>query len=177
MKVIAGIIGGLVVAMTVTAGIAALAATAAKRHLVRADDPQLDEVHLAAIFEPLSFRSESAAFRGGTIDAWFGGGIIDLRDATLDPSGARLAVRAIFGGAQVVVPESWNVVTNVRGLGGIGDGRPDGDRPSDAPQLTIDGVVAFGGFGVTSELSEDARRSVEDAVARRAAGRAGSPAS
>lgn len=35
-----------------------------------------------------------------------------------------LQVRAIFGGAQIVVPETWRVSTRVVGLGGIGDGRP-----------------------------------------------------
>jgi hypothetical protein len=39
----------------------------------------------------------------------------------------------------------------VIGLGGVGDGRPQIDRPVDAPMLRIEGWVMFGGFGVASE--------------------------
>ena len=73
---------------------------------------------IAAIFEPLSFKSTASAFRGGTVELWYGGGIIDLRGATLAPEGAVITVKAIFGGCQIVVPASWNVVTHVRGVGG-----------------------------------------------------------
>ena len=61
-------------------------------------------VRLVAIFSPVAFHSTASAFRGGTLDCWYGGGIVDLRDATLDPAGARLEVKAVFGGAQIVVP-------------------------------------------------------------------------
>jgi hypothetical protein len=167
MKSIGRAIAVLAGVMMLTSMVAALAATAAKRRIVPLDDPDANEVHLAAIFEPLSFRSRAESFRGGTLDAWYGGGIVDLRDATIDPAGAHLQVKAIFGGAQVVVPDAWEVVSSVRGIGGIGDGRPDRDRPADAPRLTIDGVVVFGGFGVTSEVPEEAVRGVEEAIAKR----------
>ena len=174
MKTIGRAIAVLAGVMMLTSMVAALAATAAKRRIIPLDDPDADELHLAAIFEPLSFRSRAGSFRGGTLDAWYGGGIVDLRDVTIDPAGAHLQVKAIFGGAQVVVPDAWEVVSNVRGIGGIGDGRPDRDRPTDAPRLTIDGVVVFGGFGVTSEVPEEAVRGVEEAIARR--GRRSAPA-
>jgi hypothetical protein len=167
MKTIGRAIAVLAGVMMLTSMVAALAATAAKRRIVPLDDPEADEVHLAAIFEPLSFRSRAESFRGGTLDAWYGGGIVDLREAELDPAGAHLQVKAIFGGAQVVVPDAWEVVSSVRGIGGIGDGRPDRDRPADAPRLTIDGVVMFGGFGITSEVPEEAVRGVEEAIAKR----------
>ena len=138
-----------------------------KQRIVRVDAPDANDVTLAAIFEPINFRSTATAFRGGTLDLWYGGGIIDLRDAFLDPGGARLDVRAVFGGAQIVVPETWRVTTNVVGLGGIGDGRSKVERPVTAPVLVIDGVAIMGGFGITSELSEQQATAVADAVARR----------
>ena len=67
------------------------------------------------------FRRTATSFRGGTLDCWYGGGTIDLRGATLAPNGARLDVRAIFGGAQIVVPEAWHVSTRINGLGGAGE--------------------------------------------------------
>jgi hypothetical protein len=160
---------GLLIGGTILAAIgAAMAAMSIKRSTTPKHDPEADEVRLVAIFGPLAFRSRARAFRGGTIDCWFGGGLIDLRDATLDPAGATLEVKTIFGGAQLVVPADWQVTTRVVGLGGAGDGRPAMDRPADAPRLTIEGVAAFGGIGVTSELSEEAFQQVEVAVERQA---------
>lgn len=150
---------------------AAVAALSLKRRLIPNASPTADEIRLAAIFEPISFESQATSFRGGDVELWYGGGIIDLRGATLDPSGATLHVRTVFGGAQLLVPESWQVTTRVMGIGGAGDGRPKTERAPDAPRLTIEGTAFFGGLGVTSDIPAEAVRSVRDAVAkRRAAG-------
>jgi len=152
--------GGLVLASVV----GAIAARSAKQRIVKVDDPEADEIRLAAIFEPLSFRSTASSFRGGSVDCWYGGGVIDLRDATLDPAGARLQVRAIAGGAQILIPETWAITTKVVGIGGIGDGRPRVEHAADAPQLAIEGVVLFGGFGVASEISDEEVRGLDEAI-------------
>ena len=154
--------GGLMLASV--AGV--FVARATKRRIEEVDAPDADEVRLAAIFEPISFRSTATRFRGGTVDCWYGGGVIDLREAVLDPGGARIDVRAVFGGAQLVVPESWRVSSKVIGIGGIGDGRPQVMYEADAPHLTIEGLAIFGGFGVTSELPEAAARGLDEAAAR-----------
>ena len=136
-----------------------IGAITVKRRTVVRDDPAADEVVLVAIFGPLDFASTARAFRGGTVEAWFGGGLIDLRGAVLDPDGADLRVRAVFGGGQILVPESWRVITGMRGLGGLGDGRSTADLESDGPELRIDASFMFGGFGIASEgpEREDAR--------------------
>ena len=143
-----------------------LAARAAKQRIQPLDAPDADDVRLTAIFEPLSFRSTATQFRGGTLDCWYGGGIIDLREAVLDPAGAHLEVRAVFGGAQIVVPESWRVSSNVYGIGGLSDTRPRVEHEPAAPHLTIDGLAIFGGFGVTSDLPDAAAHELDEAVAR-----------
>jgi hypothetical protein len=159
---------GLIAAFFAISSIgAAIGAIATKRRIVPIDDPEADEVTLRAIFEPVNFHSTAKSFRGGTLDAWYGGGIIDLRDATLDPSGARLEVRGIFGGGQIVVPDSWRVTTNVMGMGGVGDSRARAERPVTAPLLVIDGFVFMGGFGITSDLSPAQIDAVAQAVAAR----------
>ncbi len=119
-------------------------------------DPKADEVELVATFAPLEFHSESGAFRGGTVTTMFGGGSVDLRDATLDPAGATLHMNALFGGGNLVVPETWNVETKLL----VGSAAPvtDGRRrigPSDAPTLRIEGTAIFGGWGITSQPAED----------------------
>jgi hypothetical protein len=167
MNVIGRLTAILTGAFALTAIGAAIAARVMKERIIPVDSPDAPEVTLRAIFEPIQFRSTSTMFRGGTLDCWFGGGLIDLRDAILDPGGARLEIRGIFGGGQILVPESWRVTTNVVGVGGIGDGRSQLQRPVTAPLLVIDGTVLFGGFGITSELSEEEASAVADAVARR----------
>ena len=81
------------------------------------------------------------------MQTWFGGGVVDLRQATLDPMGATIEVNALFGGGNLVVPEEWNVETKVAGIGGIGDGRPQRDRSPEAPTLRVEGIALFGGLG------------------------------
>jgi len=147
-----------------SSAVGALAALAARRRVVPVDDPEANEVHLAAILGPLMFESTAPAFRGGRLDCWYGGGVVDLRRATLDPAGATVRVRAIFGGGQIVVPAEWRVTTSVIGLGGIGDTRGRGEQASDAPTLSIEGFVLFGGFGIQSELSEEEVERMHEAV-------------
>jgi hypothetical protein len=159
------------IGVVVSAVVGAIAAQRVKREFVPIDDAEANEVRLAAIFGPLSFRSTAASFRGGSIDCRFGGGVIDLRDAALDPAGARLDVKAQFGGAQILVPDSWRVTTRVFGFGGAGDSRPRIERADDAPHLAIEGTALFGGFGVASEMPEAATKGLEEAVAKAAARR------
>jgi hypothetical protein len=124
-----------------------------KRRVVPTTDPAADEVVLSAIFGQLDFASTADRFRGGVLYCLYGGGVLDLRGATLDPSGANLHVEAFNGGAQILVPASWDVRTKVIGLGGVGDSRPFVDRPAGAPQLTIEGSAMFGGFGIASQTA------------------------
>jgi hypothetical protein len=153
---------GLVLAMI--AG--ALGALAARRRIVPLATADADEIRLKAIFEPIHFQGRATNFRGGTLDCWYGGGVIDLRDAILDAAGARLEVRAVFGGAQILVPESWNVTAKMIGIGGLGDARPRTERPADAPHLTIDGFALFGGFAVMSDVPEDELRGLDEQIKR-----------
>jgi len=128
----------------------------ARRRAAVPQDPDADEVDLVANFEGLDFRSRAQAFRGGTVTTMFGGGELDLRDATLDPAGATIRVNALFGGGNLVVPESWNVEARVIGIGGIGDGRAAVERTIDAPTLRVEGTALFGGWGISSAPSSEA---------------------
>jgi hypothetical protein len=167
MKIVGRIIAILWAGLMASMAGAAVAALSMKQRIVPKAAPDADEVLLAAIFEPIAFESTAASFRGGRVELWYGGGIIDLRKATLDPAGARLDVRTVFGGAQLLVPETWNVTMDIRGIGGAGDGRTKIERALDAPRLTIEGTAFFGGLGVTSDIPAEAVRSVREAVARR----------
>lgn len=135
--------------------VSAMVLAAVKRREVAPQEPDADEVDLVASFGPLDYRSTARAFRGGRVETWFGGGVVDLRDAQLDPAGATLEVNALFGGGNLVVPEDWNVETSITGIGGVGDGRPKFERDPEAPTLRLEGLAIFGGWGITSEAPSD----------------------
>jgi predicted membrane protein len=91
------------------------------------------------------------AFHGGKYDAVFGGFEIDLRQAQIDGDSATLDLNAVFGGIEVKIPESWNVV--IKGAGVFG-GYVDSTRHPDPriyPQpkhLICKGGAVFGGVEI-----------------------------
>jgi hypothetical protein len=163
VRIIAGLIGLIA---TIAIG-AAVAAASRKREIEPLDDEDANEVRLVAIFGPVAFHSTATAFRGGTLDCWYGGGIIDLRDATLDAGGAHLDVKAVFGGAQIVIPRDWRVEIDVNGVGGARDVRPSRELPVTAPLLTISGFVVLGGLGVSSDIPQEALEGVRAEMLKR----------
>jgi hypothetical protein len=159
MKVIGRLVGVLLLGWFATVAVAAAVALQRRREAPPLPDPSADEIELRTIFGPVEFASTAPAFRGGSVEIWFGGGTLDLRNATLHPDGAHLRTTTVFGGGQILVPDSWVVETRVTGIGGIGDARgaaaatPESDPH--APRLVVEGIVAFGGFGILSRDPRD----------------------
>jgi len=139
----------------------AVAAMQARRRIGPNTMETADDIAASAIFGPLDYHSTATSLRGGTLELWYGGGVLDLRDATLAPEGATLKVKVVFGGGQVLVPADWKVVANVSGLGGVQDVREAKGYAVDAPTLTITGTVIAGGFAVQSELDEGTAKFVD----------------
>src|SRR4051812_50193839 len=104
----------------------AVAALQARRRIGPDTPETADDIVASAIFGPLDYHSTATNLRTGALELWYGGGVLDLRDATLAPEGATLNVKVVFGGGQVLVPATWRVVTAGRGLGG-GPGGPAGE--------------------------------------------------
>jgi hypothetical protein len=113
-----------------------------------------DEIAPAAAGRGIELKSRAAAFRGGPARAIMGGLQLDLRGATLAPKGARLEVRAIMGGAEVLVPESWPLrVTAARGMMG-GVDYPESAKPAtdvDGPVLELSLLAIMGGIEVKAQ--------------------------
>ncbi len=85
-------------------------------------------------------------FEGTEILAIFGGLKMDLRKTGLKDGRAVIDANAVFGGVEILVPESWNVVMRGVGIfGGYGDEthHPNGAGP--VPELVVQGVALFGG--------------------------------
>lgn len=107
-----------------------------------------DQVSAISIFGGSDHRVTSKAFTGGEAVSIFGGGEIDLREATVENPPAVIESVAIFGGPEIRVPEDWNVKLDVLTLfGGAEDSRPRAEV-SDEPDLVITGVTIFGGVEV-----------------------------
>jgi hypothetical protein len=132
--------------------VAAAAALQTKRRVGATTDESADDIVATAIFGPLDYHSTAPAFRGGTVEMWYGGGVLDLRDAKMADGGATLHVRAVFGGGQILIPADWRVISNVRGMGGIQDVREAKGYAADGPVLTIDGLLIAAGVVVMSEV-------------------------
>jgi len=159
-----GIIRLVVIGWIASMVAGAVAALQARRRIGPTSPESADDIVASAIFGPLDYHSTATNLRGGTLELWYGGGVLDLRDATLAPEGATLNVKVVFGGGQVLVPAEWRVVTAVSGLGGIQDVRAAKGYAADAPTLTIAGTLIGGGFAVQSEPDE-AMAAMRDGVA------------
>lgn len=136
------------------------AAVLAKKKLPVVADPESDEVKLVAIFDGSDLRSTATAFKGGSAIAGFGGIVLDLRRAQAHPEGAHLELNSVFGGIEVVVPDTWHVSGHGIGVAGGFALARDKDDPADGqPRLTVNARAIFGGVAL-------AKRPVVEAVAK-----------
>jgi hypothetical protein len=98
-----------------------------------------------------SNRKVSGDFKGADLVAIFGGGGLDLRNATMSVDEAVVNVNAIFGGFEVRVPETWLVDVHVAGIfGGHEDKthQPDPRLVPNPKRLVVRGATIFGGLGI-----------------------------
>jgi predicted membrane protein len=112
-------------------------------------DPQ-NSLNELAVFGGIEKRMTSQNFQGGNVTAIFGGIELDLRLAAMEAEQAVMEVNTVFGGCEIRVPESWNVVSHGQGFFG---GYSDSTRPSSTEDLTnskrkiliVKGATIFGG--------------------------------
>ena len=109
---------------------------------------------MAAICGGKKFKSIAPGLRSGSVITSMGGADIDLRDATLDSSGANLEVKTLMGGIRVVVPAEWAVDLAADTKAGGVEARvpPLESLPDDAPRLNVHAVARMGGVLVTTEI-------------------------
>jgi hypothetical protein len=144
LKLLLGALAGVMVAAAVT-----------RRLRPSVGDEESDALDLVAIFTGSELHSRAAAFSGGSILAWFGVCVVDLRDATPAPE-MDLLVTSLFGVVVVTVPPTWRVRTGRWGFGPIVVDAPEPDS-DDAPTLRLS-IRAFAGVVVvdaTDAAAED----------------------
>ncbi len=95
---------------------------------------------------------QSQNFKGGSITAIFGGSEFNMREASLSPDGCVIDVFTMFGGSKLIVPETWEVKSDVVSIfGGFTDKRPV--RATDLNNknlILVKGMVIFGGLEIKS---------------------------
>lgn len=98
-----------------------------------------------AIFSGCDRSFEGQAFEGAELTAVFGGVKWDLRNAVIEKDCA-IKVSAIFGGIDILVPETVNVKVNTNNIfGGTSNKTP---AQKDVPTVYVNGLCLFGGVDV-----------------------------
>lgn len=114
-------------------------------------DPRntLDE---STVFGGIQKRLNGREFRGGRLQAVFGGIELDLRDAEMAEAEAVIYANAIFGGIEVRVPETWYVTARGQGVfGGFSDSTryaAPADPEKAKKTLIVLGTSLFGGVEI-----------------------------
>ncbi|MEU1348084.1 DUF1707 domain-containing protein [Streptomyces sp. NPDC005775] len=104
-----------------------------------------------------------------TAFAMWGGGHIDLREASFEAPEVVIRCFTIMGGIHVTVPPDLNV--DVRGIGimgGFGEHTKDEAIPApDAPRVRITGFALMGGVGVEHKRSKAEKQRLREAGKQR----------
>ncbi|MEV5553987.1 DUF1707 domain-containing protein [Nonomuraea wenchangensis] len=79
--------------------------------------------------------------------ALFGGMRFDLTNAAFEAREVEFRITAIFGGAEIIVPEGMEVRSEGIGIFGGFDVRGSEDVDPSAPVLVVKGLALFGGVG------------------------------
>lgn len=116
-------------------------------------DESSDRFQLAALFGGKQFNSKAAHLESATVITAMGGIDLDLREATLQDTGAYLDLTATMGGIRVVVPADWAVDVDGESKAGGFEARvtPAAELDDDAPRLNVHAVARMGGVLVTTD--------------------------
>jgi predicted membrane protein len=88
-------------------------------------------------------------FKGGTIEAAFGGVDLDLRRTFLAEGETFLYVKATFGGVEIKAPEDWHIeIRSESVFGGVTDDRVKSQQIDFSRKLIVVANCAFGGVTV-----------------------------
>lgn len=140
----------------VLVGLWAVGQALARRRTV--GDERSDEFEIAAYFGGAQRSCKATALRRGAVSVCCGGVDLDLREATLAPEGATLALSATWGGVNVAVPRAWKVVVEDRSVLGGFDAHvtPPEELPDDAPRLSVSVTARLGGVAIKAADTADA---------------------
>lgn len=108
-----------------------------------------DKLDITAIFCGSKKRVLSKNFQGGEIAAIFGGTELNLTQADFDKEAA-LDVSIVFGGLKIIIPNNWELKTQLTTIAaGVEDKRGnDGLQVVPEKTLILTGTIVFGGIDI-----------------------------
>ena len=111
-----------------------------------------DEFRRVVVLRGSEFRSRSKGLRRGEVSVLMGAAQVDLRDAVLDPAGARIVADNTLGGLSILVRDDWVVTVDDTRKGG-GEVQVDvadpTTLPDGAPRLHIRLLTRAAGSAVS----------------------------
>jgi hypothetical protein len=108
----------------------------------------------SAVFSGVQRRVGGEDFERAHISAVFGGFDLDLRGAGMKGAEAYVRAEAVFGGIEIRVPETWDVIMRADSVfGGLSDEshHPDPNGATRPKRLVITGAAVFGGIVVSNK--------------------------
>jgi predicted membrane protein len=110
-----------------------------------------DFLDVSSIFSGVNRIVVSKEFKGGSINAVFGGVDINLTQADFNGT-IEIEANCVFGGAEIVVPANWEVKVMMNTIfGGVEDKRPVELMTTNPDKtLIIKGSCVFGGIEIKS---------------------------
>jgi hypothetical protein len=135
----------------VTTGLMALGKLIARR-MEGQPEPDDPVVTIAAVWGGREFSSRADPLLSCSAVAVFGGIQLDLTAASPPPEGARIALRAVLGGIQVLVPPTWRleIADGMRAGGVEAKVTPADDLPADAPTVLVEVSGRAGGVAIAA---------------------------
>jgi predicted membrane protein len=114
-------------------------------------EPSEDFIQASAVFSGVNRIVVSKTFKGGSVDAVFGGCDLNLTQADFNGT-VVLQANAVFGGIELIVPSNWEIKTSVDTVfGSIEDKRPVELMTTNPDKvLIIKGSCVFGGIEIKS---------------------------
>jgi hypothetical protein len=105
----------------------------------------------AAVFGGGKRKINSADFKFAKFDAVFGGFEIDFREANIMGDSATVEINAVFGGAEVRIPQNWSAVVQAAGVFGAftdNSTQPNLATTPNFKRLYFKGAAVFGGVNI-----------------------------
>lgn len=106
------------------------------------------DVTLTSVFSGMTNKSESKEFNKADITTIFGGATLDLREAKAKNNECLCTCEVVFGGADILIPDDWEVNTDSVTciFGGIENKKSSSKNNKSTLYLT--GTVVFGGIEI-----------------------------
>ncbi|MBS1682002.1 MAG: cell wall-active antibiotics response protein [Bacteroidetes bacterium] len=109
-----------------------------------------NNIDINSVFGGTKKRVVSKDFKGGEVNAVFGGNDLDFSQADINGT-ATLELNVVFGGAKLIVPAHWKIESNVDCVfGSVEDKRKETNEVAENKTLILKGGVVFGSIEIKS---------------------------